>query len=47
MFEELKRYTQWVAFWVMVAYFLVVLIGKSPIARDDTDPGEWGGGAAD
>ncbi len=42
MFEDLKRYTQWLTFWAMVGYFVVVLIGKSPMARDDTDPGEWG-----
>lgn len=42
MFEELKRYTRWLATWLMVAYFVAVMIGKSPLSRDDTDSGEWG-----
>jgi hypothetical protein len=42
MFEDLKRYTKWLGGWLLVVYFLVVMIGKSPMARDDTDPGEWG-----
>jgi hypothetical protein len=40
--EELKNYTKWLAKWAVVLYFSVVLIGKLPISRDDSDPGEWG-----
>ncbi len=42
MYEDLKRYTRWLGGWVLVVYFLVALVGKSPIGRDDSDPGEWG-----
>jgi hypothetical protein len=42
MYEDLKRYTRWLSGWFLVMYFLVVLIGKSPMGRDDSDPGEWG-----
>lgn len=42
MYEDLKRYTRWLGGWLLLTYFLIVLIGKSPAARDDTDPGQWG-----
>ena len=42
MYEDLKRYTRWIGGWILVVYFLLVLVGKSPMGRDDSDPGEWG-----
>ena len=42
MFEELKRYSRWLGGWILVGYFFVALVGRSPIGRDDSDPGEWG-----
>lgn len=42
MYEDLKRYTKWLGGWLVLGYFLVVLIGKSPMGRDDSDPGAWG-----
>lgn len=42
MYEDLKRYTRWLGGWVLVGYFLVVMVGKSPMGRDDSDPGQWG-----
>lgn len=42
MFEDLKRYTRWLVGWIVVTYFFVALIGKSPLARDNSDPGDWG-----
>ena len=41
--EELKLYTKWLAKWMALLYFFVVIVGKFPIGRDDTDQGEWGG----
>lgn len=40
--EELKSYTKWLAKWLVFLYFAVAMIGKLPIGRDDSDPGEWG-----
>ena len=40
--EELKNYTKWLAKWAVGLYFAVAMIGKLPINRDDSDPGEWG-----
>lgn len=40
--KETKDYTRWLCGWLIVGYFMVVLIGLSPIARDDSDPGSWG-----
>lgn len=42
MLEDLKAWTRWLAVWALVMYWMVVLIGKFPIQRDDTDPGQWG-----
>ena len=39
---DLKDYTKWLLKWFCVLYVFVVLIGKSPLSRDDTDPGSWG-----
>lgn len=42
MYEDLKRYTRWLGGWLMVVYFLLALLGNSPMSRDDSDPGDWG-----
>lgn len=42
MYEDLKRYTKWLGGWLLIAYWLAFVIGKSPVGRDDTDPGQWG-----
>lgn len=42
MTEDLKAYTKWLLRWAAGIYFVVVLIGKLPLGRDDSDPSEWG-----
>lgn len=46
MYEDLKRYTRWLVCWLvcwlLLAYFVGMLIGESPIGRDDSDRGTWG-----
>jgi hypothetical protein len=42
MLEDLKQFTYWVAIRLAWALLIIVLIGKSPAARDDSDPGTWG-----
>ena len=42
MYEDLKRYTRWIGGWIVLVYFLLGLVGKSPMGRDDSDPGDWG-----
>lgn len=42
MLDILKGYIKWLLKWLIVFYFVVALIRELPIARDGTDPGEWG-----
>ena len=40
--KEAKEFTGWIGGIFIIAYVIVVLIGLSPIGRDDSDPGSWG-----
>lgn len=46
MYEDLKRYTRWLGGWVLVVYFLVVLVSKSPVGRPRRAPARSGSPAA-
>ena len=40
--NEAKQYTSWFFWRLTIFYFIVVLVGKTPIGRDDSDPSDWG-----
>ncbi|MBC7602791.1 MAG: hypothetical protein H7255_09050 [Ramlibacter sp.] len=42
MFEDLKKWTQWLLGWLCVFVTISWLYGMTPIGRDDTDPVGWG-----
>ena len=43
MLQDLKSYTVWLCRWVFVVYVFATLVANSPIGRDNSDPGQWGG----
>jgi hypothetical protein len=42
--ETLKRYTRWVAGWVLFGILFAAAISNTPYGRDDSDVQGWGGG---
>ena len=42
MLNTLKDYTWWLFRMVFIAVLFIGLLDKTPLGRDDTDPGEWG-----
>lgn len=42
--ETLKNWTRWIGKWLAIAIVIAWAIGQTPLLRDDTDTGAWGGG---
>jgi hypothetical protein len=42
--ETLKRWTRWIFKWSVILLVIEWAIGLTPIGRDDSDSGSWGGG---
>ena len=42
--ETMKEWTRWVGKWVLIALLWAWALNQTPIGRDDTDAGAWGGG---
>jgi hypothetical protein len=42
--ETLKKWTRWIAKWVILVIVSAWIVDQTPIGRDDSDSGSWGGG---
>ncbi len=40
--NDAKNFVLWLLGILFAFSFVVWLLGKTPLARDDTDPGQWG-----
>jgi hypothetical protein len=40
--NDAKSFVRWLLNMLFAFFFVVWVLGQTPLARDDTDPGQWG-----